>query len=159
MPHSLQAQASRQTITALWVVFVVFCMRVIGQLSVVLWQPSWLPPMEEWYSGLLPYPYLLPFQILVIIIMVNIATGVTRRRGIFVRSRPPFSRPVMIFALVYLGVMVVRYIIRMSTMPDERWVGGCIPIFMHWGLAFFLIVFARYRNKIEMVAREGNAAA
>jgi hypothetical protein len=42
----------------------------------------------------------------------------------------------------------LRYVIRMATLPEERWVGGCIPIFMHWGLASFVILFACHRRRI-----------
>ena len=154
LPHN--NRASRPTIITLWVVLAVFCARVLGQLTVVLWQPHWLPAMEEWYSGLLPYPYLLPSQILIIFIMVSISLDLTHHRGFFARPRPAIARPVFLFACLYLGAMVLRYIIRMSTMPEERWVGGCIPIFMHWGLAIFLIAFARCRRQLESVATPHN---
>ena len=156
MPQPHNTRASRPTIITLWVVFALFCARVLGQLSVVLWQPHWLPATEEWYSGLLPYQYLLPSQILIIYLMVSISLGLTRHRGFFVRARPAIALPVFLLAYLYLGLMVLRYIIRMSTMPEERWVGGCIPIFMHWGLAIFLIAFARYRRKLESVATPRN---
>src|SRR5262245_15493014 len=40
--------------------------------------------------------------------------------------------------------MVIRYVIRMSLYPHERWAGGSIPIFFHWVLASFVIVLGRY---------------
>ncbi len=36
-----------------------FLGRVLGQVTVVLLEPDWLPPMQDWYSGLLPYSILL----------------------------------------------------------------------------------------------------
>ena len=51
----------------LWILLVAFILRVIGQLMVVLNLGGWLPPIEEWQSGLLPYPYLFVSQIAIII--------------------------------------------------------------------------------------------
>ena len=42
---------------------------------------------------------------------------------------------------VYVLAMIVRYVIRMSLYPDQRWFGGCLPIFFHLILAGFLIIW------------------
>jgi hypothetical protein len=49
-----------------------FCLRVFGQILVAFFNVSFLPPMEEWFSGLLPYPELLTAQILIIAIWENL---------------------------------------------------------------------------------------
>ena len=36
--------------------------------------------------------------------------------------------------------MIIRYVIRMSLYPHERWTGGLVPIFFHWVLAWFLLI-------------------
>ena len=43
-----------------------FALRVFGQVMVVLYSPRWLPSNEHWYSGLMPYRYLLPSQIVLL---------------------------------------------------------------------------------------------
>lgn len=146
-------RAVPSVVTALWVLLALFLFRVLGQLSVALLEPSWLPAMEEWYSGLLPYRFLLPSQILIFLLLFRISRDVTRGHGFFAGSKPAFALPVAIFGYIYLGAMLLRYAIRMTNMPEERWTGGCIPIFMHWGLAIFLIVFAQYRKGRERSAR------
>ena len=40
-----------------------FLGRVLGQVAVALLEPDWLPPMQDWYSGLLPYSILLLIQV------------------------------------------------------------------------------------------------
>ena len=40
----------------LWTLTVLLVGRVAGQLVVARCAPRWLPPMEQWQSGLLPYP-------------------------------------------------------------------------------------------------------
>jgi hypothetical protein len=36
--------------------------------------------------------------------------------------------------------MAVRYVVRMTRRPEQRWFGGTIPIFFHWVLAAYLFV-------------------
>jgi hypothetical protein len=109
-------------------------------------EASWLPPMEAWYSGLMPYPYLLPTQLLIIALFFKVCLDFTRGEGFFVRSRPVFGRSVLIFGYLYLAAMIVRYVIRMNLYPEARWFGGTIPILFHWVLASFIIVFGQYHR-------------
>lgn len=131
---------------ALWTLLGLFCLRVLGQLAVVIYAPSFLPPMDEWYSGLIPYGPLLVAQILIIGVYGKICIHFTRGSGFFVRPRPFFANGVRYFGYAYFAAMVFRYIIRMTIYPDERWFGGCIPIVFHWVLASFLIVFAHHHR-------------
>jgi hypothetical protein len=107
----------------LTILLALFLLRVLGQLLVVLFAPAWLPPMEAWYSGLLPYPLLLPAQILIVGLMV------------YMIRRPPPSRrwPIVVFATIYALAMIVRYAILRT---HE------IPVTFHLVLATFLFVYA-----------------
>ena len=62
--------------------------RVIGQLIVYLYAPRWLPPMDEWQSGLLPYPVLLVSQAVVLTFMTLICVDFVRTRGFFLEPHP-----------------------------------------------------------------------
>lgn len=124
----------------LWLLLIAFCSRVLGQGLVVLGAAPWLPPMREWYSGLLPYPWLLPTQILIILVFGWICVDFSRESGFWVRTRPFLGRGLLWFGYVYLTAMVLRYALRMLLVPEARWFGQTIPIFFHWVLASFLIV-------------------
>lgn len=128
----------------LWLLFFLFCLRVLGQILVAFFGVSFLPPMEEWFSGFLPYPELLTSQILIILFYGKICLDFARRRGFFVIPRRRLGLNLMKFGSLYLGVMIVRYVIRMTLYPHERWTRGCIPIFFHWVLASFLLALAHY---------------
>lgn len=130
----------------LWLLLAAFCLRVFGQMLVAFVGVSWLPPMDEWYSGLLPYPYLLPSQFLIIVLYGKICLDFTRGDGFFVRPYTGFGSGVLVFGYVYLAAMVLRYIIQMSLHPEARWFGGTIPIFFHWVLATFIIAFGRFHR-------------
>ena len=134
----------RQRGIILWILLFLFVGRVVGQLLVALGLAPFLPPMKEWFSGLIPYPGLLLSQILIIILYVKICIDFTRNHGFFVVPRRNLGRGLLIFGTLYLAAMVIRYIIRMSLYPDQRWTGGCIPIFFHWILAVFLLIVGKY---------------
>lgn len=130
----------------LWLLLGLFCLRVSGQLLVAFFDVAFLPPMEEWYSGLLAYPYLLTAQILIIGLLIKVCLDLHRGTGVFTESRPLFAGGVLYFGYGYLAAMVLRYILRMSLYPDERWFGGTIPIVFHWVLATFVILFGRFHR-------------
>ena len=100
--------------------------------------------MNDWYSGLLPYHYLLPAQILIIVIFAKIALDMTRGTGFWTQPRPALGLWLRNFGVVYVLSMIVRYVLRMSWYPEERWFGGTIPIIFHWVLATYLLVLASY---------------
>jgi hypothetical protein len=137
---------SDPTVYGVWLSLftVLLFLRVIGQLAVVLRSPRWLPPMDQWQSGLLPYPVLLAGQIGVLTLMTWISVDFSRGSGFFVDPHPYGGRASLWFSYVYFGGMIVRYIIRMKRRPDQRWLGGTIPIIFHSIVAAFLWTFGMY---------------
>jgi hypothetical protein len=136
----------RRLAMLLWILLFAFCLRVLGQMLVAFAEVSWLPPMEAWYSGLMPYPSLLPSQFLIIALYSKVCLDFTRGEGLFLRSRQMFGRSVLESGYLHLAAMMVRYIIRVSRSPEVRWFGGTIPIFSHWVLASFIIAFGQYHR-------------
>lgn len=130
----------------LWALLGLFVLRVLGQVLVAFFNVGFLPPMQAWYSGLLAYEYLLPAQIVIIVLMTAICLHFSWGGGFFVVSRPAFGRPVVYFGYVYFGAMVLRYILRMALVPEARWFGGTIPIWFHFVLATFVILFGLYHR-------------
>lgn len=128
----------------LWFFLGLFFIRVIGQVIVFLFHPAWLPPMKQWYSGLIPYRILLPIQIIMLLFMAAIATDFSRGQGRFVVPHPNWAPGIVWLSYLYLGSMIVRYIVRMKRHPDQRWFGGTIPIIFHCVLALFLFSLGRY---------------
>jgi hypothetical protein len=104
---------------------------------------KFLPSAQEWFSGLMPYPKLLSSQVVIILLYGKICFDIFRGDGYF-GSSISGGIGLLIFASLYLGLMILRYIIRMTLYPKERWVGGCIPIFFHWVLSSFLLLVAAY---------------
>lgn len=142
----MQTGSTRRWASVLWLLLGLFCLRVAGQIVVALYAPSFLPQIDEWYSGLIPYGPLLVAQLAIIMLFTKICIDFTRGNGFFVCPRPAFGRDVLALGYLYFASMVVRYVVRMALYPDERWLGGCIPILFHWVLASFVIAFALYHR-------------
>ena len=129
---------------ALWICLLLFVARVLGQAYVGLYRPRFLPPWEEWYSGLLPYPWLLASQIVIIMIMTMIACDHTRGEGWTIVRSARVALVIRGFAIVYAGGMALRYVITMTRHPERRWFKGTIPIWFHFVLAAFLFLVATF---------------
>ncbi len=137
---STAVDIDRERIVVLWVCLILFLLRVLGQIEVWLLAPPWLPSMEDWYSGLLPYPLLLPAQIILLMVM----TAITSTQG---RIPWPVSsrarRWLRVAALSYFAVMVSRLCIQFALGASDVLAAGGIPIAFHWILALFFYTLAR----------------
>jgi hypothetical protein len=122
-----------------------FMARVAGQALVAFFGVTWLPAMERWYSGVVPYDYLLASQILIVGLMIKICIDFTRARGYFYAPNRFFARPWLVFGYLYLGAMLLRAVLVMDR-P--------IPIVFHWVLAaFILIVGESHRRRLKGMTR------
>jgi hypothetical protein len=120
----------------LWLFTGLFVLRVAGQVLVALRPRKWLPPMWQW--NLIPYPILLPIQIVFIVVMVWIDMAFTTATGIAATKSLGSGDFLIVFSAVYALSMAIRYVVRMRRRPDQRWFGGTIPIVFHFVLASYL---------------------
>jgi uncharacterized protein len=130
----------------LWTLLALFTGRVAGQLAVSLDAAPFLPPMEQWQSGLLPYPVLLVSQLLLIAGLGTICRQFSSGAGYFVEPQPWLGTPLWIAGLIYAGAMVVRYAVWMTLKPEQRWTGDLIPVAFHIVLASFLLTVAGHHR-------------
>jgi hypothetical protein len=137
------ASRSRSAATLLWSCVALFAARVLGQLETVLVAPLWLPDMDAWFSGLLPYPVLLPVQIAILMSMAVVAWNPRVRNGSFARSRPRVAEALRILAGIYFFVMTVRLGVNIFDNGADFWREGAIPVTFHWVLALFVLVSGR----------------
>ena len=99
---------------------VLFLARVAGQALVAFFDVTWLPGMDAWFSGLLPYAVLFPIQIVILVAMVVIDRDVWLGRGLFARSRPRMGRWLRRIACVYALSMVARLLITRTHLIPTR---------------------------------------
>jgi hypothetical protein len=134
---------SSSALTLMWACIALFAARVVGQFEVLLLAPAWLPDMDAWYSGLLPYPLLLPAQIAILMLMTAVAWNRRIRNGSFARMNPRTAGALRILAGIYFVVMAVRLGVNVIDNGGEFWRHGAIPVAFHWVLALFLLVSGR----------------
>lgn len=138
---------------ALGILALAFLGRVVGQVLVLLYSPPFLPPMQDWYSGLLPYRFLLPIQVVILLFQFEVSRQLWIGSGVLTRRRPRIGTSLKWFALIYFLVMVARYVVSMIVFPEQRWLGGTIPIFFHWVLALYLYLLSRYYRGLPVSVR------
>jgi hypothetical protein len=124
------ASPAAWVLTALTLLFLV---RVVGQALVVFAGVRWLPPVESWYSGLLPYPVLLPAQIVILAAQAVLDRAAWTGRPWLVRPRPRAARRLRWFSYAYALAMAVRWVVTGT---------HAIPVLFHWVLAAYLVTLA-----------------
>ena len=122
----------------LWTLLGLFALRVLGQLLVVAGVAPFLPPMDEWQSGLLTYPLLLVSQIVILTMFAVVCMHFARGDGYFVRRHAWLATPLWIVGWIYAIGMVVRYALLRR---------DAIPVVFHIVLASFLLVVASYHRR------------
>jgi hypothetical protein len=128
----VRAPASRAAV-ALLVLAGLFLARVAGQALVVFAGVGWLPPAEAWYSGLLPYPILLPAQAAILATQAVLTHAAWTGRAWLVRARPRAARHVRWLSYAYALAMAARYALTGT---------HAIPVLFHWVLAAYLHTLA-----------------
>src|SRR4029453_18507130 len=108
------------------ILLALFLMRVLGQVLAATVAPAWLPPMARWYSGLMPYRYLLPSQLLFVIVMTALTIGVARQSAPLGTKSPAVGSVLVWASYIYALGMVVRSIRYVRATPERR--GVLIPI-------------------------------
>jgi hypothetical protein len=121
-----------------------FGLRVAGQFIVARRAPRWLPPMLEWYSGLVPYSRLLTIQLVILAGMAVVSLGLWLGWPAIVDPKPALGTALLVISWPYALSMPVRYAVRMWRRPEARWTGRTIPIVFHVVLATWLFVLGSY---------------
>ena len=127
--------------TVMAVLLALFFARVLGQIVAATIAPPWLPPMRRWYSGLMPYRYLLPTQIVFLVVMAVTTLSIARRSAPLGTMAPAVGTWIIWASYAYALGMVVRSVRYASTPPGRR--GVLIPIVFHFVLAAFLFTYGR----------------
>ena len=126
--------SARKTSLILWALLSLFLFRVLGQVVVALWAPSFLPPMEAWYSGLMPYRFLLPSQIVILLLFSKIAFDLCRGHGYWFGPKKQIGMGLLIFGTIYFLAMIARFFLQ----------GISIPVIFHWILAGYILILGLY---------------
>ena len=140
----------------LLVLLLCFCFRVAVQGIQYFFSIGFLPSFSLWHSGTLSYPVLVLFQLIIIIFFAWISYQVSSDK---LTPSNIVGKRLIVLASIYGFVMIVRYIIKMSLYPTERWFGGSLPILFHIVLASFLLTLGIFHVKNwNNKAKSGNVS-
>ena len=139
VPLVLHLPSARAYAVVMVVLVVLFLSRVVGQILAATTAPSWLPPMARWYSGLMPYRYLLPTQIVFLVLMTAMTIAVDRQSAPLGTLSADAGAWIVWASYVYALGMVARSIRYALAKPGQR--GVLIPIVFHFALAGFLFAY------------------
>ena len=156
IPHLNLGYEPWPYVVLLWILFVLFVARVLGQIVVATARPRWLPPMGRWYSGVMPYRYLLPAQMIIIVLMSAMIMAVTNQAGPLGRPSAGLGVSTVVASYVYAAGMVWRTARRALQPPERR--GVVIPIVFHFVLAGFLFTYGSSLLEAARAEREGTRA-
>ena len=128
---------------SLWLLAILFAMRVFGQ-ALQLWAPQpFLPPFDVFQGSNLPYWLLLPVQVLILSVMITFARRV-QTGSLALRVRPG---TVLTWAgWIYMTVSVARIVVGLSTPAAPAWFSTWIPAVFHVVLAAYVLTLAYYHR-------------
>lgn len=136
-----EINVSNSYVPWLWLLIGLFLIRVIAQPASLLINSKFLPPFESWHGGVLPYPVLLIFQVLILLWQIltvrSFSLGTTypnRRLGI----------TILTLASIYFIIMLARLILGLTILIGNRWFGSTLPAFFHLVLASFLFLYGHF---------------
>lgn len=145
-----QTEAGGKLYRILDIISLLFLARVVGQLGVFLNIFPFLPPMDEWQSGLLLYPLLLTSQVAILGIMVLLRRTLPRLRRKLGSHARKVVIAVRVFATIYALIMILRFVFFIASwVRGVHFLGGWIPIVFHWLLAGYLFTLASILDKRE----------
>jgi len=104
---------------ALWCLLFLFCLRVVGQALVAFLGVSYLPAMQAWQSGLLPYGWLLLSQIVIIGAYGKVCIDFSRGRGLFVLPRRPLGLGLLGFGSAVLIIIAALVLGRLFKRGED----------------------------------------
>ena len=138
-PLVLHLPSARAYAVVMALLLLLFLGRVVGQILAATTAPRWLPPMARWYSGIMPYRYLLPTQLVFLVVMTAMTTAVDRATAPLGTLSAGTGAWIVWASYVYALGMVARSIRYALAEPERR--GVLIPIVFHFVLAGFLFAY------------------
>jgi sterol desaturase/sphingolipid hydroxylase (fatty acid hydroxylase superfamily) len=119
---------------ALWLLFLVYAVRVTLQFVQVTFGLAWPVPVTAWDSGLVSYPVLLAIQLVVagaIVPMICLVGSHPRQRA---------GSIIFTFGGIYLATMILRAAAAQFPATRIPWVDAPVPTSVHIALASILLI-------------------
>jgi hypothetical protein len=116
-----------------------FAFRVSAQLVETIYPVSLVADFEQWYSGAITYHYLLPMQLVILLVMIAGIYWLPR-----LRMKPGKLDFLCTFSVHYFSFMFLRLVIALSGISTLPWFQLPLPALFHLVLASYLFCITRY---------------
>ena len=132
---------SKAYVPWLTLLYGLFLVRVLAQLTQKFHPIAVLPPFDAWQSGAVPYGMLLASQITIILVagwaLLLLAEG---------RQRPSrrFGHFMLAFGATYFAVMSVRLAVSLTFAESGSWWDATLPTVFHLVLASFALLLGHF---------------
>jgi uncharacterized protein len=148
--------SSRDYAKWLWLFLLLFIVRVIAQPIALLTSAPFLPPFESWHSGVLPYPALVVAQLLIIAWFARTAWRFSREEVV-----PSYRLGswMLVFGGVYFATMLVRLVLGLTVLSNNRWFSSILPTIFHLVLASYLLVYGHFHFLHGAIGRRSSPPA
>jgi len=121
-----------------------FLVRVVAQPAALVIDHPLLPRFESWQSGLVPYSWLVAFQVVILAAMCVTAWRASTGQ-LMPSSR--LGRTLLVVGGVYFGGTVLRLVLGLTIQIGSPFFARPVPIFFHLVLASFLLVCGYYHTR------------
>lgn len=126
---------------ALWVLTILFVLRVLGQFVQQVAPVSWLPEFSRWHGSATPYWLLLLIQLVIIVIMAR--ATLNYGSGAVVAGRKK-GKWLLALGAVYFASMAIRLAVGLVDPASSPWFQKSIPASFHLVLASFVLLVGAY---------------
>ena len=137
----------------LWILLLLFALRVAGQ-AVQKWQPqAYLPSFGEFQGSGIPYPALLAVQLVILAVMGRVCWRV--HSGTLLASHRT-GKILRMFGWLYMTGSLARIVVGLLISAAPGWFTTWIPAFFHVVLATFVLVVAHcHLHGAQLSERQG----
>jgi hypothetical protein len=126
---------------AMWILSVLFSLRVLGQAVQRCLPQPWLPPFAAWQGSSTPYPLLLSIQLVILGAMATASHGAWHGCTI---ARRGAVKWVAGLGAIYMTIALARIAIGIGIEAAPAWFRAWISGAFHVVLAAFLLASAGY---------------
>jgi len=146
---------TRTKATLLWILSLLFALRVLAQ-ALQRWLPqSWLPPFGHFQGSNLSYPVLLSAQLLILAAMLR-CTWTAQRTELTAGTR--LSRTLLWCGAIYMSGSVARLTIGLTISIAPPWFRAWISAVFHLVLAAFVLTLAWTHHRASIRKETDHAA-
>lgn len=139
--HRLSVSQARRCALVLAVLTLVFAARVLAQFLQFVHPAGALPSFAAFNGGPLPYAWLLPVQLAIVLLMAGTTISVAEGR---IAPRRTRGRQLLAFGTLYCAATLARLFVGFIVVGAPPWFQAWLPATFHFVLAGFVLVLAAF---------------